>query len=368
VHDYLTKPFAIDELRLVVARATEAHQLRRARRDLALARVLGTPPEAAAGPIVGDSPAWRALMHQVRRAGRRDVTVLVRGETGTGKELIAAALHAESPRSGQAFVRFNCAAIPADLAEAELFGHARGAFTGAAAERRGYFGQAHGGTLVLDEVGELPLGVQSSLLRALANGEIQRVGGRIELVDVRVIACTNRDLRAEVAAGRFREDLYYRLAVIELEVPPLRERRADIPSLVTALGRRLAARWGLGAVNFSPALIEALAARDWPGNVRELENALARLLALHEPAAGSEGDVAELDVDALAALGSRPVTTTAPAATAPLRVRVDAFERELLASALAVCAGNQSEVARRLGITRTTLLDKLKRHGLHRPA
>jgi two-component system response regulator AtoC len=344
VHDYLTKPFGVEELRLVVGRAVETRQLRRNSRALALERLVGQS-------IVGESPAWRALMEQVRRAGRRDVTVLVRGETGTGKELIAAALHAESARQQAPLVRFNCAALPAELAESELFGHARGAFTGATAERRGYFAQADGGTLVLDEVGELPAGVQAALLRALQNGEIQRVGGRVEKVDVRVIACTNRDLAAEAAAGRFRQDLYYRLAVLELVVPPLRDRRADIPLLVESLRRRWAVRLGIEEVAFSPALTAALAARDWPGNVRELENAIARILTLGDGSAGPE---------ALNLLSGEGV----PGTGASLRAQVDAFERQLLARVLAECAGNQSEAARRLGVTRTTLLDKLKRHGL----
>jgi two-component system response regulator AtoC len=342
VHDYLTKPFGVEELRLVVARAVETRHLRRASRELALERLVGQS-------IVGQSPAWRALMEQVRRAGRRDVTVLVRGETGTGKELIAAALHAESARRDAPLVRFNCAALPAELAESELFGHTRGAFTGATADRRGFFSQADGGTLVLDEVGELPAGVQAALLRALQGGEIQRVGGRVERVDVRVIACTNRDLGAEVAAGRFRQDLYYRLAVIELAVPPLRDRRDDIPLLVEALRKRWIARLGLEETAFTPGLPAALAARDWPGNVRELENAVVRLLTM--------GDGGPVGPEALGSPGG-----AGPAA--PLRAQLDAFERQLLARVLAECAGNQSEAARRLGITRTTLLEKLKRLGL----
>jgi two-component system response regulator AtoC len=347
VHDYLTKPFGVEELRLVVSRAIETRQLRKARRELALERLVGQA-------IVGQSSSWRALMEQVRRAGRRDVTVLVRGETGTGKELVAAALHAESARGEGPLIRFNCAALPTELAEAELFGHVRGAFTGATADRRGYFAQADGGTLVLDEVGELPLAIQAALLRALQGGEIQRVGGRIERVDVRVVACTNRDLLAEVSAGRFRQDLYYRLAVIELAVPPLRERREDIPLLVEALRRRWSARLGVDDAPFTPALATALAARDWPGNVRELENAVVRILTL--------GDGGPAGPEALRWLAGAP---GAPGETGSLRAQLEAFERQLLARVLAACDGNQSETARRLGVTRTTLLDKLKRHGLH---
>jgi len=285
--------------------------------------------------------------------------VLVRGETGTGKELIAAALHAESGRRDSPLVRFNCGAIPAELAEAELFGHTRGAFTGAAADRRGFFAQADGGTLVLDEVGELPPPLQPKLLRALQGGEIQRVGAsRVERVDVRVVACTNRDLRAQAAAGRFRDDLFYRLAVIELVVPPLRDRRTDIPLIVEALRQRWVARLGVEDVPFSPELLSGLAARDWPGNVRELENAVARILTLSD---GSRGQVGGEALRWLTAGAGEPAVD----ASAPLRAQVDAFERQVLARVLGECAGNQSEAARRLGITRTTLLDKLKRHGLH---
>ena len=252
-------------------------------------------------------------------------------------------------------MRFNCAAIPAELAEAELFGHARGAFTGAATARPGFFKQADKGTLVLDEVGELPLAVQAKLLRVLQEGEIQAVGaGRIEHVDVRVVSCTHRELAVEARAGRFREDLYYRLAVVELMVPPLRQRREDIPLLVDAFRRRYAARFGLDDARFAPNLVGALAARDWPGNARELENAVARLLAL------SDGGL--IDETALA----RAEDTAPPpaAATADLRGQVGAFERGILERTLAATGGNQSEAARRLGITRMTLIDKMKRYRL----
>ena len=190
----------------------------------------------------------RRLIDAVTRVAPRDITVLVRGETGTGKELVAALIHGESKRAKGPLVRFNCAAIPGELAEAELFGHTRGAFTGATQARRGFFAEADGGTLVLDEVGELPLPVQAKLLRALQEGEIQPVGaGRIEHVDVRVIACTNRDLAADARDGRFREDLYYRLAVVELRVPPLHEHREDIPALAMEFARRYAERFGVEA-------------------------------------------------------------------------------------------------------------------------
>ncbi len=347
--DYLSKPFAIDELRLVVGRAVEARNLRRAARDADLGRAVGAE-------LVGDAPAWRRVVEQARRVARRDVTVLIQGETGTGKELIASLVHAASPRHAGPLVRFNCAAIAPDLADAELFGHVRGAFTGAIADRPGFIAQADGGTLVLDEIGELAPAIQARLLRTLQEGEIQPVGAsRVTRVDLRVIACTHRDLAEEARAGRFRSDLYYRLAVVQLQVPPLRERTADIPRLVEALRRRWAARFDMPDARFTPALVAALAARTWPGNVRELDNAIAALLAT------SDGGM--LGPDALAASVTPPPLPSA-AARGPLRARVDAFEREVLAAALAETAGNQSEAARRLGVTRSTLIEKLKRHRL----
>ncbi|HYG67787.1 MAG TPA: sigma-54 dependent transcriptional regulator, partial [Anaeromyxobacteraceae bacterium] len=273
-YEYVAKPFEFDELSVVIERALETRALRLRNRFLTAERVLGRT-------IVGEAPAMRRLLDAVARVAPKDVTVLVRGETGTGKELVAGLLHAQSRRSDGPLVRFNCAAIPGELAEAELFGHVRGAFTGATAPRRGYFAAADGGTLVLDEVGELAAGVQAKLLRALQEGEIQPVGAsRIEKVNVRVIASTNRELAAEVKAGRFREDLYYRLAVVELVVPPLRDHREDVPALVEVFARRYRERFGVEDVRLSRELVDALARAEWPGNVRQLENAVARLVAL----------------------------------------------------------------------------------------
>src|SRR5437763_256630 len=249
-YEYVTKPFDIDEMSLVLDRALEARSLRVQNRRLTAEKALGRA-------IVGDSPPMRRLLEAVNRIGPKDITVLIRGETGTGKELIASPVHAESRRAKGPLVRFNCAAIPGELAEAELFGHARGAFTGANQARRGFFAEADGGTLVLDEVGELPLPVQSKLLRALQEGEIQPVGaGRVERVDVRVIACTNRDLAADARSGKFRDDLYYRLAVVELVVPPLHQHREDIPALAHEFARRYAERLGAEGARLSPALLQ----------------------------------------------------------------------------------------------------------------
>ena len=345
VWDYLSKPFGVDELRAVVKRALEARRLRRSVGELEVEAGLGRP-------LVGRSAAWKRVVESARRVAKKNVTVLVRGETGTGKELIASLIHHASPRRAAPLVRFNCAAVAPELAESELFGHARGAFTGAVAPHAGYFKRAHKGTLVLDEVGELPAGVQATLLRVLQEGEIQPVGaGAVEKVDVRVVASTHRDLKAEVAAGRFREDLYYRLSVVELLVPTLAERADDVPVLVEAFVRRYAERFELGDVRFSPELVDALARSTWPGNVRQLENTVARVLATHEgPVLGPE---------ALAGPTDEP-----PPAAQSLKAQVDAFERSVIARMLEATGHNQSETARRLQVSRAALIDKLNKYGL----
>ncbi|HUJ59196.1 MAG TPA: sigma-54 dependent transcriptional regulator [Kofleriaceae bacterium] len=360
-YDYLTKPFDIDEVALVIERALEARKLRVDNRRLAAEQTLGRR-------IVGASRPMRRLLEATSRVAGKDVTVLVRGETGTGKEFVAELLHAQSARAGKPLVRFNCAALPAELADAELFGHARGAFTGAQASRPGFFAQAHGGTLILDEVGELPPVVQAKLLRALQEGEIQPVGsGRIDKVDVRVVASTNRDLAADVKAGTFREDLYYRLAVVELVVPPLRDRKDDIPALAEEFARRYGERFGLGAITLEPALIEALTAADWPGNVRQLENTIARLAAL---STGGVIGLSDFHASDTSALPPPPPESPSdePALDArngpSLKEQVEAFERGLVSRALEGAGGNQSEAARRLGVSRVTLIDKLKKYGL----
>ncbi|MEZ4406542.1 MAG: sigma-54 dependent transcriptional regulator [Polyangiales bacterium] len=343
-HDYLTKPFDIDEVSAAVERAAELSTLRARDRWSDVERALGRP-------VVGSSPALKRVLDAAVRVADREVPVLVTGESGTGKELLASVLHAAGRRAKGPLVRFNCAALPESLAEAELFGHARGAFTGAAGERKGWFAQAQGGTLVLDEVGELPLALQAKLLRATQDGEIQPVGAaRVERVDVRVVASTHRDLAEEARRGRFREDLYYRLSVVTLRMPALRERPEDIPSLARHFAARYAERFGLPTARVSPALESALAARPWPGNVRELENCVAGMMALSDDGA--------LDARDLAPSAARDEHAEG------LRARVAAFERGLIAEALAASEGNQSEAARRLGIPRGSLIERLKRYGL----
>jgi two-component system response regulator AtoC len=365
-YDYLPKPFDIDEVTLVIERALEARRLRVTNRRLSAERVLGRR-------IIAESRAMRRLLDAAERVAPRDVTVLVRGETGTGKEFVAHVLHAGSARATKPLVRFNCAAIPAELAEAELFGHMKGAFTGAVAARRGFFAEADGGTLVLDEVGELPPAVQAKLLRALQEGEIQPVGsGRVEKVDVRLVAATNRDLAAEAAAGRFREDLYYRLAVVELIVPPLRDRRDDIPPLATEFARFYGEKFGMGPLRLEPALIDALGRETWPGNVRQLENTVARLAALSTGGmiglADWRGDADDPSIEAppaAPAADDQGEPEHGDFSTGPsLKEQVEAFERGVIARALDAASGNQSEAARRLGTSRVTLIDKLKKYGL----
>jgi two-component system, NtrC family, response regulator AtoC len=351
-YDYLTKPFDNDELLYSIERATETRRLRLEARASSLEHALGVR-------IVGRAPALARLLESATRVASKDVTVLVRGETGTGKELVASLLHARSARAKQPLVVFNSATIPHELAEAQLFGYAKGAFTGAFAAHVGYFGQANGGTLFLDEVAELRLDVQAKLLRALQEREVQPLGStKIETVDVRVIAATHRDLLAEVKAGRFREDLYYRLNVVELIVPPLRDRAGDIPLLAREFARKYSERFGLGyVVQLAPELIEYLEREPWPGNVRQLENTIARCVAL-----------ATTKIVGLEALEppTGPGDSSAAASNhgPSFREQVEAFERNLLRNALSGSGGNQSETARRLQLNRASLYDKLKKYGM----
>jgi len=353
-YDYLSKPFDNDELFYTIDRAAETRRLRLAERERALEQASGVR-------IIGRSPALTRVLDTATRVAAKDVTVLVHGETGTGKELIASLLHANSPRAKQPLVVFNSAAIPAELAEAQLFGHAKGAFTGAVSAHDGYFTQADGGTLFIDEIGELPLALQAKLLRVLQEREVQPIGStQVKKIDVRVVAATHRDLAEEVKAGRFREDLYYRLNVIELRVPPLRERRADIALLAREFARKYSERYGLGyVVQLSPELVEHLEHQQWPGNVRQLENTIARAIALATTKiVGLEALQAPQDASVEA--GDAFIASAGPS----FREQVEAFERNLITQAMRTSAGNQSETARRLQLNRATLYDKLKKYGL----
>ena len=372
--DYILKPFEMEELLPMIARAAEAG--RRGRAKIGLAGE--TPREVS---LVGQSRAMQAVYKEIGRVAGKPVPVLLLGETGTGKELVARALWQHGDRKGRAFVAVNCAAIPANLLESELFGHERGAFTGADQRRIGRFEQAHGGTLFLDEIGDLAADTQSKLLRVLQERVISRVGGREEIpVDVRVIAATHRDLPALIAVGKFREDLWYRLNVVVVPLPPLRERREDIPELVKYfVGRHGADLGGVAAVQ--PAALKFLGAQPWPGNVRQLENVVKRALLLAHgypiteeliratlavaPAGGATAEAGGKNLSALCREAIEAARRE-PGAGAIVPV-LAAVERELLAQAHAGTAGNITQMAQLLGWSRLTVREKLKLHGLRKP-
>jgi anaerobic nitric oxide reductase transcription regulator len=375
---------AVDDADLALFAALAAAALRTAglieslsrlaeRRGLVAESMAEETLRAQGGEIVGRSPAIVALRREIETVAGSDLPVLILGETGTGKELVARRLHALSARARQPLVQVNCAALPESLAESELFGHEKGAFTGAVATRAGKFELADGGTLFLDEVGELPLSTQPKLLRALQSGELQRVGqDRVQKVDVRVIAATNRDLAAEVRAGRFRPDLFHRLSVFPIRVAPLRERREDVPLLAARLLERSLVRLGARRASLSPATLAVLESSDWPGNVRELEHVILR--GLLRATAGRSPDEAAVIEPAHLGLGGEappsPATTapSMPGTGVPLGLAypaaVDAFKRSYLEATLAACRGSWTEAALRLGLDRGNLYRARRRLGL----
>jgi DNA-binding NtrC family response regulator len=352
--DYLRKPYDVDELLLTVSSALEQVSLRRENRELKAQLSLSRP-------VIHRSAAMAKLMALTHRAALRNVTVLIAGETGTGKELIATALHELSARAEGPFVKVNMGAIPAGLAESELFGHQKGAFTGALHNHVGLFERAHRGSLFLDEIGELPLELQAKLLRVLQEGEVQPLGAPIaRKVDVRIITATHKTLHDEVRAGRFREDLYYRLNVVELRIPPLRDRPEDVALLTHHYVQRCAEKFGIAPPAIEPDLTAALSAQRWPGNVRELENTVERLVALSDGESLGARDLGGPNA-------ARAAPSEASAASAPalgLRQQVEAFEATVLREALLRNGGNQSACARELRISRVTLIDKLNKYGL----
>lgn len=349
-YDYFRKPFELDELMAVVERALEAVRLAAENERL-------TSEGTFAQSLIFSSPDMRRLALLASRVAPRDVTVLITGESGTGKERVAEAIVRGSKRAEQPFIRFNCATLTAELAEAELFGHTRGAFTGAQRSRNGLFREAHQGTLLLDEIGELDLSLQAKLLRVLQEGEVRPIGeDRVFSVDVRIIAATHRDLANLVESGRFREDLYYRLKVVTLHVPALRERRDDIAPLARHFLNRYAERFGTGPLTVPADLFAKLEALNWPGNVRELENAIEAMVAL-----SVDGEVDSSD------LPCHPVTIDAEGDAVDsnaltLKQRVEAYERGLIVTALESSGGSRKKAAKRLGLSRATLHDKLHRH------
>jgi len=360
-YDYLPKPFRPDEVILTLKKAEERERLRY---DVARLKARLDGPDGMgggvvpAGGMVAESPALRNVLDVVARVAAHKTTVLITGESGTGKEVVARAIHRASPRAGGPFIGINCAAIPESLLESELFGHVRGAFTGAVGDKPGLFEQAERGTILLDEIGEMPLPLQTKLLRVLQESEIRRVGDqRSRKVDVRVLAATARDLEVDAKTGSFREDLLYRLNVVAIHIPPLRQRREDIPALALHFarlaGQRLGRRLGL-----SRAAVEWLQGQSWPGNARELEHTIERagVLTDHEILEPQDFRPAEPRGGAgtLSANGTPPT----------LRDTLDVAERTAIAEALAAAGGNRREAATRLGVSLRTLFYKIARHGL----
>jgi two-component system NtrC family response regulator len=354
-YDYVTKPLDFEALVLVVNRAMERQALLEEVRHLrsALDRRYGFES------IIGRAKNFLRVLDQAARVAQHDTTVLVHGETGTGKELLARAIHHNSRRTNKPFITINCGAIPRDLVEAELFGYARGAFTGAYTSRPGRIEQADEGTLFLDEIGELPLEAQVKLLRVLQQGEITRIGAtETTRVNVRVLAATHRNLQAMIEDGTFREDLYYRLAVVPLFLPPLRERKEDIPELVEYLFQKAKERHSISDVQLARSIVAHLVAYRWPGNVRELENVLERLLVLNSHKSIGEDDLPE------EIRRGQPDLSSFRLDLPDEGISLESVERELILRALERFKGNQTHAAKYLDISRRTLIYRMEKYGL----
>jgi DNA-binding NtrC family response regulator len=355
-YDFIEKPPHSEKILLSIRNALRQVVLEDENREL----------RAAAGGryhMIGTSPPMERLYEQIRKVAPTQARVLILGENGTGKELVARAIHEHSPRSGKPFIGVNCAAVPRDLFESELFGHEKGSFTGATARRKGRFVRADGGTLFLDEVAEIPVDLQSKILRSLETGEVEPVGSDREVrVDVRVLAATNRDLEKEVACGRFREDLYYRLNVVHMTAPPLRDRRQDIPALVEHFLESVARENNLRPVSMEKAALTGLMAHPFPGNVRELRNLVERLVIL-----SSDGKIEPLDVaEGLPQAGSGG-SAGVQTAGRPLREIMADLEREVIGGALNRHRWKMTAAARELDLERSHLYKKVKALGIQRP-
>jgi two-component system response regulator AtoC len=366
-YDFISKPFRADQIVLVLRKAIEREGLRRQvdrlREELAALRELGAGGEAE--DIVGRSTGLRSVVDVARKVARYPSTVLVTGESGTGKELVARLVHRASPRAAAPFVAINCGAIPEALLESELFGHARGAFTGATSERRGLFEEADGGTIFLDEIAELPVALQVKLLRALQEGEVRRVGDNASrTVDVRVVAATAREIEAEVAAGRFRADLFYRINVVRLHLPALRERGEDVPALARHFAARCADRFGASARGISRVAMRHLMEYGWPGNVRELENVIERAVVLSD-----DTEIGAEHLPPALTGGVAPSTMTRDAlgldpTDLSIKRQGEAMERALIARALERTGGNRTRAAQLLELSHRALLYKIREYGL----
>jgi two-component system nitrogen regulation response regulator NtrX len=355
--DFLEKPISSEKLLLTVENALRLKHLEEENRDLK--RRLGRHH------IVWSSPAMKEVMAQVEHVAAGETRVCIRGETGTGKELIARTLHEKSARRAEAFVSLNCAAVPSELMETELFGHEKGSFTGAASRHTGKFEQAHGGTLFLDEIGDMPPAMQAKLLRVLEEGEIERVGGDQPFaVDVRVVVATHRNLEDQVRQGTFREDLYHRVFVFPINLPPLRERVEDIRVLAEHFARQLEDQNNWKARRFSPEAIAELERYSWPGNVRELRNVVERVLLLASGEVIDAATVARALPRASVSANPRASTFSAELGTGPLAQRVEAFERETLLEELKLHHHHMTNTAKALGLERSHLYKKCQQLGI----
>ncbi len=358
-YDYLTKPLILEELRHLLEHILERRMLRQEVNTLRSR--LGE--QLRVSELVGVSPAMMAVKEMIVRVAPADSPVLIEGESGTGKELVAAAIHRLSSRSGGPFITVNCGAVPGDLLESEFFGHVRGAFSGAVADTLGLFRSAHGGTIFLDEIAELPPALQVKLLRVLQDREVRPVGStRSYSVDIRVIAATNKDLEAAIKDGSLRQDLFYRLNVVRIHMPPLRQRKADVPALVTAFIRQFNQRFTREIKGIAPEAMAALTGYDFPGNVRELENLIERAYAL-----GAREQITLEDLPALGGAAAAPAPAAPPAPPAgPVGVPTLAqAERELILRALEFHRNDRAKAARALGLSSRTLYRRLKEYGLN---
>ncbi len=359
---YLEKPLSVSEARVQVEKALEKRSILKDNTSLRII-TKGLTPDGASGSLIGRSAPFQTAMEFVRRAAPNRASVLITGESGTGKELFARAIHTGSDRSTGPFVVVNCGALPGELVEAELFGHEKGAYTGATNKGLGMFRQADGGTLFLDEVGEIPLPAQVKLLRALQERKVRPVGGTMEIpVDTRIVAATNRDLAQMVKEKLFREDLYYRLNVLRLHLPPLRDRREDLPALIEHFRARFAAESGRPLVSFSQEALRLMLAHQWPGNVREVENAVERSVALSQGPTIIRDD---LPPEVLgAAHGARPGELLLPPEGLQLEATLDDIERSLIRQALERAKGVRTHAATHLGLTFRSFRYRLHKLGM----